>query len=126
MKRYWHPDHCHTDDDAVTLVTAHAISFSKEHWEPTLKHLYERFLAQTTLRVKVRDVWCIDAPNHGHAAVLNEQTLTYYYNEECEYASFMAIYKTYTLLYNLLGRICSMRTCRAGGVGYMYRCRLQL
>lgn len=77
-KRYWHPAHCPADPDALTLVFAHGTGFHKESWEPTLEHLYDALLASPQ-RVKIREAWSIDAPNHGDAAVLNEKTLDWGY-----------------------------------------------
>ncbi|KAI0329983.1 hypothetical protein GY45DRAFT_1324220 [Cubamyces sp. BRFM 1775] len=76
-RQYWTPDCSRDDPDAVTLVFAHATGFHKEHWEPTLEHLFAGLRDQGA--VKVRDAWCIDAPNHGEAAKLNERTLQWGY-----------------------------------------------
>ncbi|KAI9438247.1 Alpha/beta hydrolase fold-1 [Lactarius indigo] len=78
VKRYWVPEFESTDPDAITLILAHALSFTKEHWEPLLEDLYGQ-LAITSRNSssipKIRDVWAIDCPNHGEGAVLNEGTL---------------------------------------------------
>ncbi|KAH9941520.1 Alpha/beta hydrolase fold-1 [Amylocystis lapponica] len=76
-KRYWLPQEPSDDPDAVTLVFAHGTGHHKEHWEPTIQHLYDHAHAQGG--VQIRDVWAIDAPNHGDAAVLNEHTLRWGY-----------------------------------------------
>lgn len=34
--------------------------------------------------VRVREIWSIDAPNHGDAAILNENTLSWGYENICE------------------------------------------
>ncbi|EKM56754.1 uncharacterized protein PHACADRAFT_141668 [Phanerochaete carnosa HHB-10118-sp] len=79
-KRYWHPEHCSTETDAVTLILAHGAGFHKEHWEPTLEHVYERLKEpENAFGVKVREAWSIECPNHGDAAVLNEDALTWGY-----------------------------------------------
>ncbi|KAH9927546.1 Alpha/Beta hydrolase protein [Amylocystis lapponica] len=76
-KRYWLPQEPSDDPNAVTLVFAHGAGHHKEHWEPTIQHLYDHAHAQGG--VQIRDVWAIDAPNHGDAAVLNEHTLRWGY-----------------------------------------------
>lgn len=75
-KRYWIPDVSY-DDDALTLIFAHGTGFHKEHWEPTIDDLQELLLSRGG--VKVREFWSIDAPNHGDAAILNENTLSWGY-----------------------------------------------
>lgn len=80
-KRYWHPEHCSQDEDAVTFVCSHGGGFSKEHWEPTLDYLYAHLVGpQNRGGIKVREVWSVDAPNHGYAAVLNEEVLEWGYD----------------------------------------------
>lgn len=78
VKRYWVPEFESTDPDAVTVILAHALSFTKEHWEPLLEDLYSQ-LANPPRNgspiPKIRDVWAIECPNHGEGAVLNEETL---------------------------------------------------
>ncbi|KAH7912511.1 Alpha/beta hydrolase fold-1 [Hygrophoropsis aurantiaca] len=75
------------DEDALTLVFAHATGFHKEHWEPTIEDLF-RLFSQTQAqghdghrKVKIREMWSIDAPNHGDAAILNEKTLRWGYEQ---------------------------------------------
>ena len=85
MKRYWHPEHCSADFDALTLIFAHGTGFHKEHWEPTLEHLYEYFGDyKYKSTVKIREAWSIECPNHGDAAVLNEEALTWGYLPTCQ------------------------------------------
>jgi hypothetical protein len=90
VKRYWVPDFESTDPDAVTLILAHALSFTKEQWEPLLEDLYDQ-LATTrrnsspTSIPKIRDVWAIECPNHGEGAVLNEETLLEGYTPACKW-----------------------------------------
>ena len=82
-KRYWVPNSPHLNDpDAITLIFAHATGFHKEHWEPTLDDLHT-LLATNSSSVKVQDMWSIDAPNHGDAAVLNEKALKWGYDPVC-------------------------------------------
>lgn len=74
VKRYWHSDHCSTDDDALTLVFSHCAGGHKEQWEPTLEHLFN--LVGRNSNVKIREAWSIDAPEHGDSAILNDHLLT--------------------------------------------------
>ncbi|KAI0089547.1 Alpha/beta hydrolase fold-1 [Irpex rosettiformis] len=77
-KRYWNPSHYHDDDDALTVILAHATGYHKEHWEPTIEDFYDVLAeAGSNNPVKIREFWAIDAPNHGDAAVLNEELLTW-------------------------------------------------
>ncbi|KAI0080460.1 alpha/beta-hydrolase [Panus rudis PR-1116 ss-1] len=78
-KRYWNPIHYSEDPDALTLVFAHGTGFHKEHWEPTLQDLYQLVDKNGAERFKIREAWCIDCPNHGDAAILNEQELLWGY-----------------------------------------------
>ncbi|EIW53569.1 uncharacterized protein TRAVEDRAFT_133959 [Trametes versicolor FP-101664 SS1] len=76
-RQYWSSDCARDDPEALTLVFAHATGYHKEHFEPTLEHLFA--LLRGSGKVKIRDAWCIDAPNHGEAAKLNEKTLQWGY-----------------------------------------------
>jgi len=81
-KRYWIPELSSTDADALTLIVTHGTGYHKEQWEPTIEHLYE-YLAQANgekTGIRIRDIWSVDCPNHGEAAVLNERTLQWGYN----------------------------------------------
>ena len=84
-KRYTAPSCVSDDPDALTLVLAHGTGYHKEHWEPTLEHILEH--AAHDVRVKIRDAWAIDCPNHGDAAVLNERTLLWGYDNCAFFAS---------------------------------------
>ncbi|KAF7303515.1 hypothetical protein MIND_00580600 [Mycena indigotica] len=53
--------------DGLTLVFLHATNTHKESYEPVLRHLLDR--------ISVRDVWCIENPNHGASAVKNRELL---------------------------------------------------
>ncbi|KAJ7224751.1 Alpha/beta hydrolase fold-1 [Mycena rebaudengoi] len=78
-KRYWKPSSPYLNaSDALTLVFAHATGFHKEHYEPTIQDLYN-LIAEDASSPKIREVWSIDCPNHGDAAVLNEETLRWGY-----------------------------------------------
>lgn len=63
------------DADAVTVLALHSTSFHKETWEPTLEVLFEVLVRNGTGKVKVREVWAVDCPNHGQAGVLNREVL---------------------------------------------------
>ncbi|KAG6867691.1 hypothetical protein C0993_012326 [Termitomyces sp. T159_Od127] len=77
-KRYWKPDSSHLNDpSALTLIFTHGTGFHKEQWEPTIDEFYA-LLEGENGSPKVREVWSIDAPNHGDAAVLNENVLLAY------------------------------------------------
>jgi hypothetical protein len=73
-KRYWLPSFDEHEDDpnAITLVFLHATSFHKETWEPTIDRLFH--LASTS-RLKIREAWSIECPNHGQSGILNEKAL---------------------------------------------------
>ncbi len=76
-KRYWKAGSSH-DPNGVTLIFTHGTGFHKEQWEPTIEELYRR------AGVPIREVWAIDAPNHGDAALLNYETLKWGYQRVCE------------------------------------------
>jgi hypothetical protein len=81
-KRYWLTNSRYLNDpDALTLIFTHGTGFHKEQWEPTIDDL-NALLADDSNSVKVREMWSIDAPNHGDAAVLNEKALLWGY-EPC-------------------------------------------
>lgn len=73
-KRYWLPsfDEHEGDPNAITLIFLHATSFHKETWEPTIERLFN--LASTS-RLKIREAWAVECPNHGQSAILNEKAL---------------------------------------------------
>lgn len=84
-KRYWRPDAPHLDDPtAVTLVFAHGTSFHKEQWEPTIDDLQLAVEQHARGAVRIREIWTVDAPNHGDAAELNEETLKLGYAGVCK------------------------------------------
>ncbi|KAF7358637.1 AB hydrolase-1 domain-containing protein [Mycena sanguinolenta] len=73
VNRYWDPSSPHLDDPtATTLIFTHGTGFHKEQFEPTIQDLYNLV---PTDGPKIREVWSIDAPNHGDSAVLNERAL---------------------------------------------------
>ncbi|KAG6826106.1 hypothetical protein H0H92_001107 [Tricholoma furcatifolium] len=75
-KRYWLPElTANSDDpDALTLVFLHSTSFHKETWEPSIEKLLT-LSAQAGSRLKIREAWALDCPNHGEAAHLNKALL---------------------------------------------------
>ncbi|KAK0205228.1 Alpha/beta hydrolase fold-1 [Desarmillaria ectypa] len=80
IKRYWNPlSPFLEDNDALTLIFTHGTGFHKEQWEPTIEDLFSRI--ETHGGLKVREVWSMDASNHGDAAMLNEEVLQWGYEE---------------------------------------------
>jgi pimeloyl-ACP methyl ester carboxylesterase len=75
-KRYWDPITTCSDSDALTLIFSHGAGLTKETWEACIESM---FLQLRRSNVKVNDMWCIDAPNHGEASWLNEQVLDWCY-----------------------------------------------
>lgn len=73
-------------EDGTTLIFAHGTGFHKEHWEPTIEHLFDK--ERTKGGFKIREAWSLECPNHGDSAVLNEKALlSGCYDELCESAS---------------------------------------
>ncbi|KIJ33541.1 hypothetical protein M422DRAFT_35456 [Sphaerobolus stellatus SS14] len=82
----WNPDHPlrtvakgyrirdRNVEDGYTLVFAHGIGSNKEQWEPTMKALY-RLSIKSAKSPQIREMWAIDCPNHGQAAILNDELL---------------------------------------------------
>ncbi|KAG7451534.1 uncharacterized protein BT62DRAFT_927244 [Guyanagaster necrorhizus] len=80
LKRYWKPSSPYLEDeDALTLIFAHGSGFHKEQWEPTIEDLFSFIEVHGGLNI--REVWSIDASNHGDAAILNEEVLRWGYEE---------------------------------------------
>jgi len=81
-KRYWNPSSpSFSDPNALTLIFTHGTGFHKEQWEPAIDDLYN--LLDRRGSATVREIWSIDAPNHGDAAILNEKALTWGYHPIC-------------------------------------------
>ncbi|KAF9269513.1 hypothetical protein L218DRAFT_890089 [Marasmius fiardii PR-910] len=79
-KRYRDSKSPHINDPtALTLVYLHGTGFHKEQWEPTIDDLLALVEARGN-QVRIREIWSIDAPNHGDAAILNEETLSWGYD----------------------------------------------
>lgn len=57
---------------------AHTISTDKETWLPTIEHLFEMDKSASSDAFMLVEAWCMDAPSHGRAAVLNETLLQAY------------------------------------------------
>ncbi|KAJ4483833.1 Alpha/beta hydrolase family-domain-containing protein [Lentinula aciculospora] len=64
-------------NQGLVLMMAHGTGYHKEHWEPTIEHLFdyesEQQVAKIPPTLTIRECWAIDVQNHGEAAVLNEQ-----------------------------------------------------
>ncbi|KIM45542.1 hypothetical protein M413DRAFT_442215 [Hebeloma cylindrosporum] len=54
----------------ITLIATHPIGFHKEIWEPTFQHLIE-MTENSSSRIRIDEIWSIEAVNHGDAALLN-------------------------------------------------------
>jgi hypothetical protein len=82
-KCYWNPASPHLNSkDALTLVFVHGSGLHKEQWEPTITDLYD-LVPEGIGSAQIREVWAVDLPNHGDAAVLNEKTLQWGYEPIC-------------------------------------------
>ncbi|CAK5266241.1 unnamed protein product [Mycena citricolor] len=60
----------------VTLVLAHGSGFHKEHYEPVIEDLHRLIaVSSATSRAapRIDDIWAVDHPSHGEAAILNEE-----------------------------------------------------
>ncbi|KAI8974039.1 alpha/beta-hydrolase [Trametes punicea] len=68
------------DDHRVrlSLLLLHSAAYHKECWLPTLEHLFDLQRTTATSAFVIVEAWSIDAPNHGHAAMLNEDRLLAY------------------------------------------------
>jgi len=79
-KRYWNPERDLSEDpNAVTLIFALGTGFHKKQWEPTIEDLYDIQYLRGTDAPKIREVWRMNCPDHGEAAVLNEEILQWGY-----------------------------------------------
>ncbi|EMD37143.1 hypothetical protein CERSUDRAFT_155653 [Gelatoporia subvermispora B] len=80
-KRYWDLTQDFSNDtDALTLILAHGTGYHKEQWEPTIEDLHGILQSYGSRTLKIREIWSIECPNHGEAAVLNEHTLNWGYD----------------------------------------------
>jgi hypothetical protein len=74
------------DFDTVTIIALHSTSFHKETWEPTLEALFESVSAAGAGRkgkVRIREVWAVDCPNHGYSGILNREMLKTAFVNNC-------------------------------------------
>ncbi|KAJ7292696.1 Alpha/beta hydrolase fold-1 [Mycena rebaudengoi] len=61
----------HADsEDALTLIFTHALGVHKETWETTVAHIFS-LCSSGLSRVKIRDVFSIESPNHGESSMIN-------------------------------------------------------
>ncbi|KAJ7643231.1 Alpha/beta hydrolase fold-1 [Mycena rosella] len=60
-----------SSDNGFTLIFLHAMNLHKETFEPMLLHLLKQATA-----VRIKDVWCIENPNHGRSARINHELLS--------------------------------------------------
>ncbi|KAJ7496702.1 Alpha/beta hydrolase fold-1 [Mycena latifolia] len=58
-------------ENGFTLIFLHAMNLHKETFEPMLLHLLKQ-----TSGVRIKDIWCIENPNHGRSARLNQKVLS--------------------------------------------------
>ncbi|KAL0945388.1 hypothetical protein HGRIS_000882 [Hohenbuehelia grisea] len=86
-------------DDGVTLLLFHAMMLHKETYHTMLTSL----LQVPGLRIK--DVWCIENPNHGRSAVMNTELLdSPQYRERCVYSDCLPLLQSHiTISYGLTG-----------------------
>ncbi|KAI1791877.1 alpha/beta-hydrolase [Ganoderma leucocontextum] len=59
----------------LSLVCLHAVSYYKETWLPTIECLFQLQAKARNNRFTVIEAWSIDSPNHGRAAIANEDRL---------------------------------------------------
>ncbi|KAI0683040.1 Alpha/beta hydrolase fold-1 [Earliella scabrosa] len=66
-----------TDGCGPTLIFAHCSSAHKEHWETTIRRLFDLSATPNTLppHWRIRDAWALDAQSHGDSASLNKDLL---------------------------------------------------
>lgn len=111
-KRYWLPTFQADHPDALTLIFLHATSFHKETWEPTIDRLFQLASTDNNQHVKIREAWCLDCPNHGAAAELNERVLL-----EPEY--FLNCERFQWLGGMIITRASYLREIRPGGASFL-------
>ncbi|KAJ7486265.1 hypothetical protein B0H11DRAFT_2192301 [Mycena galericulata] len=58
-------------DDGFTLIFLHAVNLHKETFEAMLLHLLKQ-----TSGIRIKDIWCIENPNHGESAWINRKLLS--------------------------------------------------
>ncbi|KAH9852150.1 Alpha/beta hydrolase fold-1 [Lenzites betulinus] len=62
----------------LSLFLLHCVNSHKETWVPALQHLFELQSKAPNNRFTIVEAWSMDAPSHGHSAVLNESKLYKY------------------------------------------------
>jgi pimeloyl-ACP methyl ester carboxylesterase len=67
-------------NEGVTLVLAHGNAMHKEIWRTLLEYLFDLTETQSE-DVAIREAWCIECPNHGESAVLNEGDIARHFPE---------------------------------------------
>ncbi|KAJ8080484.1 hypothetical protein PM082_017317 [Marasmius tenuissimus] len=116
-KRYTNLDVMYPNDStAFTLVFLHGVGFHKEQWEPTLGDTI-KLVDENGKQLKIREIWAIDAPNHGDAGVLNEETLSWGYEQSFRWEEYGRA--THSLLAGLgKGIDTDFRKHRLVGIGH--------
>ncbi|KAL0948561.1 hypothetical protein HGRIS_011121 [Hohenbuehelia grisea] len=66
-----HPHDSH--DNGLTFLLLHAMTLHTETFQPMVTSLLQE--KNTVPGLRIKDVWCIDNPNHGQSAVLNAELL---------------------------------------------------
>ncbi|KAJ7634074.1 Alpha/beta hydrolase fold-1 [Mycena polygramma] len=59
-----------SSDDATTLIMLHALGVHKETWEITIARIFS-LCDSGASQVKIRDIFSIESPNHGHSSAVN-------------------------------------------------------
>ncbi|KAJ7104518.1 Alpha/beta hydrolase family-domain-containing protein [Mycena belliarum] len=67
-------DNC-TSPDALTLVLTHSLVVHMETWDITIAHLFKLQSADPSSRVKIREIFSVESPNHGRSAQVNAEEL---------------------------------------------------
>ncbi|KAJ7498567.1 hypothetical protein FB451DRAFT_1202318 [Mycena latifolia] len=72
-------------DDALTLtLLTHSLGVHMETWEITAAHLFT--LSTFALsRVKIREIFSIESPNHGGSALVNAEQIAKRPRADCRY-----------------------------------------
>ncbi|KAF8578941.1 hypothetical protein K439DRAFT_1620926 [Ramaria rubella] len=74
-KRFTYPGRertqCNSSSLDITLLMIAGIGCESELWLPAVKYLF-KLQSQSKSKVNIRDVWTLDWPNAGDAAVINE------------------------------------------------------
>ncbi|KAI5116417.1 hypothetical protein M0805_008492 [Coniferiporia weirii] len=65
---------------SVTLLLTHANGFSREIWEPFLRHLVSSYQSSRDGTVSVDEIWAFEAVQHGDSAFINQDRLGHLYD----------------------------------------------